>query len=101
MKNILLLIVALFVVGDGFTQSKQPLFSSNSKLNFEEFLKGVKYAEIILNPTNQEQVDKQIEIAPLYYVAQKYLMQIGFEYVALTSADKLEMEVSVESYCQY
>ena len=101
MNKALVIITMLFALTPGLAQTNKPIFSSNTELKFPDFLKGVRYAEISLSITNQDKVDKQIEITPLYYVAQKYLGQLGFEYVALTSAEKIEMEVSVESYCQF
>ncbi|NNC94242.1 MAG: hypothetical protein HKN92_01690 [Chitinophagales bacterium] len=102
MKNILVLL--LLMLGSVFYsggQNSKPIFSSNSDVSFDEYTAGVKYAEIVLSFTNQEQVDKEEGIAPLYYLAQHYLMEIGFEYVALTSAEKTQMEMSVKSYCDF
>ena len=43
---------------------------------------------LLSNPVNQGMVDNQEGIAAFYFVAQQYLQQIGFEYVALTSNEK-------------
>ena len=85
----------------GLTQNQKPSFASNPDLSFEKFISGVKYAEIGLNILDQEQVDNKTGIAGFYYVAQKYLNQIGFEYVALTSAEKSQLDISIRSYCEY
>ncbi|MDT8393229.1 MAG: hypothetical protein RQ761_05270 [Bacteroidales bacterium] len=89
------------LIFSGYSQSQKPTFSSNPSLLFEKYISGVKYAEIGLNALNQEQVDKQTGIAGFYYLAQKYLLQMGFEYVALTSTEKTELDIAVKSYCEY
>ena len=102
MKKSIVIIVAIFTLfSSGYAQSPKPSFSSNPSLSFEKFISGVKYAEIGLNALNQEQVDKQTGIAGFYYLAQKYLLEMGFEFVALTSAEKTELDIEVKSYCQY
>lgn len=101
MKKLILLIFALFFVTVTVAQVQKPNFISNGNLSFEKFLSGVKYAEIGLNLLNQEQIDKQTGIAGFYNLAQKYLYDIGFEYVALTSVEKAELEISLQSYCDY
>jgi hypothetical protein len=100
-KRYILLLVAigLFVM-NGICQSQKPSFSSNPSLSFEQYISGVKYAEIALNALNQEKVDKQIGIAGFYNLAQKYLLEMGFEYVALTSAEKTELNIEIQSYCE-
>ena len=102
MKKIIstLLIVTFFVL-NGFCQNQKPTFSSNPSLSFEKYFSGVKYAEIGLNALNQEQVDNQKGIAGFYYLAQEYLRQMGFEYVALTSTEKTELDIAINSYCEY
>lgn len=101
MKNPLLIYPVLLLISLIPVYSQQPGFSSNPDLSFKKFISGVKYAEIGLNAFTQEQVDKKEGIAPLYYTAQKYLQSIGFDYVALTSAEKTDLEISVRSYCEY
>ncbi len=102
MKKTILTIAALFTLYSiGFCQSLKPAFSSNPALSFEKFISGVKYAEIGLNTFDQEQVDNQTGIAGFYYLAQRYLFEMGFEYVALTSAEKTKLDIEVKSYCEY
>lgn len=102
MKKIILTIVVLTtLIFNGATQNQKPAFASNPTLSFEKYISGVKYAEIGLNALNQEQVDKQMGIAGFYYVAQKYLQQMGFEYVALTSSEKTHLNIALDSYCEY
>jgi len=100
-KTILTFMIFTTLVYSGFSQTQKPTFSSNPSLSFEKFISGVKYAEIGLNALNQEQVDKQTGIAGFYYLAQKYLQQMGFEYVALTSTEKTELDIAIKSYCEY
>jgi hypothetical protein len=95
------LLLVLVLSGSAIGQNKKPLFASNPLLTFEKYISGVKYANIGLNVPNQEQVDQQVGIAAFYYLAQRYLQDLGFEYVALTSMEKTEMEVSVQSYCEF
>jgi hypothetical protein len=97
------LIVVLFnaLISSGYSQIQKPTFSSNPSLSFDKFISGVKYAEIGLNAQNQEHVDKQTGIAGFYYIAQNYLKQMGFEYVALTSTEKTELDTKVKSHCEY
>lgn len=94
----LLLSSLIFV---GFAQTQKPTFSSNPNMSFEKYISGIKYASIGLTPVNQEQVDKQTGIAGFYNLAQKYLLQMGFEFVALTSLEKTELEIEINSYCEY
>ncbi len=101
MKIILNVIISLYFFQISSAQKQTPTFVSNSEMSFEKFISGVKYAEIGLNALNQEQVDKQTGIAGFYYLAQKYLQDIGFEFVALTSSEKTELEISINSYCDY
>ncbi len=102
MKIIILSIVAITTLTfSGYSQNQKPAFSSNPELSFDKYISGVKYAEIGLNALNQEQVDKQEGIAGFYFLAQKYLLQMGFEYVALTSSEKTELNISINSYCEY
>ncbi len=102
MKRTIITILAIttFILS-GFSQNSKPSFSSNPSLSFDKFISGVKYAEIGLNALNQEQVDKQTGIAGFFYLAQRYLQQVGFEYVALTSTEKTELDIAVKSYCEY
>jgi len=102
MKTILITLIAVTcLLFSGYSQNQKPTFSSNHSISFNKYISGVKYAEIGLNPLNQEQVDKQIGIAGFYYLAQKYLQQMGFEYVALTSTEKTELDIDIKSYCEY
>ena len=100
-RTIITLVAIIALIFSGFSQNQKPSFSSNPSLTFDKFITGVKYADIGLNALNQEQVDKQTGIAGFYYLAQKYLQQMGFEYVALTSAEKTALDIEVKSYCEY
>ena len=100
-KTIISLIAITTLIFSGYCQNQDPSFSSNPSLSFDKYISGVKYAEIGLNALNQEQVDKQIGIAGFYYLAQNYLQQMGFEYVALTSMEKTKLDIEVKSYCEY
>lgn len=84
-----------------YGQNQQPSFSSNPSLPFDKFISGVKYAEIVMSDINQEQVDNKTGIAGFYFLAQKYLQEMGFEYVALTSSEKTKLNISIRSYCEY
>lgn len=99
-KIILLVLLFTTLILGAYSQIQKPSFSSNPSLSFDKFISGVKYAEIVLNPLNQEQIDKQIGIAGFYFVAKEYLRQMGFEYVALTSSEKTELDIGVKSYCE-
>jgi len=101
MKSFFSIIIGLCFIQIGIAQNQKPTFVSNSGLTFEKYILGVKYAEIGLNSLNQEQVDKQTGIAGFYYLAKKYLQDLGFEYVALTSSEKTELDISIRSYCDY
>ncbi|NPD47070.1 MULTISPECIES: hypothetical protein [unclassified Lentimicrobium] len=100
-RTILLLIAMSTFIFSGYCQNQKLTFSSNPSLSFEKYISGVKYAEIGLNPFNQEQVDNKTGIAGFYYLAKKYLQQMGFEYVALTSKEKTELSIAIKSYCEY
>ena len=102
MKRTIITLMAVFaLIFSGYSQNQKPTIASNPSLSFEKYISGVKFAEIGLNTPNQEQVDNQTGIAGFYYLAQKYLQQIGFEYVALTSAEKTELDIGINSYCDY
>lgn len=100
-KVAIILILVLSNVLTGFGQNQKPVFVSNPGISFDSYMSGVKYAQIGLNALNQDQVDKKTGIAGFYYLAQNYLKEMGFEYVALTSSEKTALENSVESYCDY
>ena len=73
---------------------------SNPNLNFQDFLKGVKYAFVALDDQEQAKVDELNYSSPyIYYTLEKYLVEIGFEYVFLTSKDKNIMN-SLLSLCE-
>ena len=101
MKFKLCFILCISIIQMTYAQKQPPSFMSNSNLPFDKYISGVKYAVIGLNALNQEEVDKHSGIAGFYRVAQKYLYEIGFEYVALTSSEKTELEISLKSYCEY
>lgn len=100
-RRIITLIAISALIFSGYGQNYKLSFSSNSSLSFDKYISGVKYAEIGLNALNQEQVDNRTGIAGFYYLAQKYLQQMGFEYVALTSIEKTELNIAIKSYCEY
>ena len=102
MKKIIITFVAITtMIFSGYCQNQNPSFSSNPTLSFDKYISGVKHATIGLNALNQEQVDNQTGIAGLYYLAQNYLQQMGFEYVALTSTEKTKLDIEITSYCEY
>ena len=102
MKRTIITLMAISAfIFSGYSQNQKPIFSSNPSLSFDQYISGVKYAEIGLNSLNQEQVDNQTGIAGFYYLAQKYLQLLGFEYVALTSSEKTELDIAVNTYCEY
>jgi len=102
MKNTITTLVVLFtIILNGFCQNQKPGFTSNPSLSFDQYISGVKYAAIGVNALNQEQIDNKTGIAGFYYLAQKYLQQLGFEYVALTSSEKTELDIAIKSYCEY
>lgn len=100
-KSFIFLFIIFLSTHACMAQNQIPTFKSNPQLNFIKYLTGVKYASIELNIANQEQVDKREGIAAFYFLAQRYLKDLGFEYVALTSAEKTELELSVKSYCEF
>lgn len=74
---------------------------SNPKLNFQDFLKGVKYAQIYLDEETQKKIDELNYSSPhIYFSFEKYLLDIGFEYVFLTSEDKNTI-TNAPSYCEF
>jgi len=93
-------ILILFISIHVFSQNPKLIFQTDTNIPFDDYISGVKYADISLNADLQVQVDNKTGIAPFFYLAQKYLQQIGFEYIALTSDEKSHLETSVESYCQ-
>lgn len=101
MKKLILIFIGIYFINITIAQNQKPTFVTNSNLSFENFIAGVKYAEIGLNMLNQENVDKHTGIGGFYFLAQKYLYDIGFEYVALTSEEKTELDISLNSYCDY
>lgn len=101
MKKQIIAFFAMIMMMTAYGQNQQPSFSSNPSLSFDKFISGVKYAEIGLSDINQEQVDNQTGIAGFYFLAQKYLQEMGFEYVALTSSEKTKLDISIRSYCEY
>lgn len=101
MKKQWIIIFAVIMMVSAYGQNQEPNFSSNPTLSFNKFISGVKYAEIGLSDINQEQVDNKTGIAGFYYLAQKYLQEMGFEYVALTSSEKTKLDISIKSYCEY
>ncbi|GEM_PF-378492 len=103
MKKLSLIFLSLLAFGTlcfAQNQNSKPLYASSSEMPAADFLSGVKYASIALNPVNQGMVDNQEGIAAFYFVAQQYLQQIGFEYVALTSNEKTILDNTIKSYCE-
>jgi len=73
---------------------------SNPNLNFQDFLKGVKYAYIALQEEDQAEIDKLNYSQPHYLFSLKnYLLDIGFEDVFLTSTEHKEARY-IQSECE-
>lgn len=97
MKKIILL---TWFVSTIFSYSQNIKEQSNPNLNFQDFLKGVKYAFINLDDEEQAKIDELNYSSPYtYYTLEKYLLDIGFEYVYLTSEDKNSFS-NVPSMCE-
>lgn len=76
-----------------------PNEQSNPDLNFYDFIKGVKHANIVLNKDFQKSIDNGNEFAlKLGTIYRKYLHNLGFNYVPLTSDEKEELS-KTESLC--
>ena len=76
-----------------------PNEQSNPNLDFYDFIKGVKHANIIINKDFQNSIDNGDETAlKLGTIYRKYLHNLGFNYVALTTDEKDEL-FKVESLC--
>jgi len=76
MKKLSLIFLSLLAFGTlcfAQNQNSKLLYASSSEMPAADFLSGVKYASIALNPVNQGMVDNQEGIAAFYFVAQQYL----------------------------
>ncbi len=70
---------------------------SNKQLSFNDFLDGVRYAYVELDPQDQERIDRSGSI--LFDHFANYLIGLGFEAVALTSTQKAELRSKAGSLC--
>ena len=76
-----------------------PTSQSNPDLDFYDFIKGVKHINIVFNENIQKSIDDGDEFAvKLGNMLRKYLHNIGFNYVAITS-DEREKVNQTESVC--
>ncbi|OWY23226.1 hypothetical protein C7N43_04165 [Sphingobacteriales bacterium UPWRP_1] len=73
------------------------LTQSDTTLTFTDFIQGTKYAEVLLTPETQKQIDNEGSILLNHFAG--YLKNMGFKTVALTTAEKNALHDTVPSLC--
>ena len=81
-----------------FGQKPLPTNQSNNSLDFSNFLAGVKFASIELTPEKENYIKSFPFTGELLFTLRDRLTSMGFEYVALWSADREQLMES-KSLC--
>lgn len=97
-NNKIILILFLLLSGFNICQVNIPDEQSNPDLNFNVFLSGVKYVSVVFNDETQIAIDKG-EYEDFGVEIFNYLKELGFEYIALTSEQKMSLS-NAPSYCE-
>lgn len=85
MKKIVLITFSFFLSSLLHAQNSKPSSQSNSSLNFNNFLAGVKYAEIIATPELEEKILNAPQNFQIYLGVAKYLDSMDFVEVGFSS----------------
>jgi len=96
-NNYVVFIWFLLLSRIGICQVNIPDQQSNPNLNFHVFLSGVKYVSVVFNEETQKAIDKG-EYKAFTVEIYNYLKELGFEYIALTSEQKMSLG-NAPSYC--
>ena len=81
-----------------FAQKPLPNHQSNSSLDFNNFLAGVKYVSIFITAEQENYVKTYPISVELLFALRDRLKAMGFEYVALWSTDRDQLK-NVTSLC--
>lgn len=72
---------------------------TNSKIKFDAFLAGVKYACLLFDDKAQKNIDQDSYVDYANRL-KKYLYDLGFEYVAMKSSEIKYLNINVKSVCE-
>lgn len=96
LKNILLII--LITANSILSQAYKPTEQSSYDLDFNLWFKGVRYATVYFEPTQQNKIDNGT-FNDITNVFLEYLKELGFENVAITSEEKELLGQKAASVC--
>ncbi len=98
MKGIKIIILTILVSTNIFSQNRTPTNQTNPSLDFETFLSGVKFAEILLAPEQETYIKTYPVVGELLYAIKDRMKAMGFEHVALWTAEKIPIS-ELKSIC--
>jgi len=98
MRTETLICIILLSFSINLTFSQKP-DETNTTLDFQTFLKGVNSVVVTFNDKTQAEVDNG-KYYTLTKLIEKYLRDIGFEYIAISTADKKSLFANSASICE-
>lgn len=85
MKQIYLIVLMTVISSFAVGQNSEPTSQSNSSLKFNNFLAGVKYAEVLTTPEQENLMVNNPNSATVYLGVVKYLQAMNFTEVGFSS----------------
>lgn len=86
MKQIYLIVLMTVISSFAVGQNSEPTSQSNSSLKFNNFLAGVKYAEVLTTPEQENLMVNNPNSATVYLGVVKYLQAMNFTEVGFVLA---------------
>jgi len=98
MKQVYAILLAILFSLNIFSQNRTPTSQTNQSLNFDNFLSGVKFAEILLAPEQETYIKTYPVTGELLYAIKDRMKKMGFEHVSLWTAEKIPQS-ELKSIC--
>lgn len=99
LKTSVVILLVFILSVQSLTGQKITSYQSNPDISLDNYLKGVKYAEIMLPNDIQIQVDNNTGVSSFFVNAKSFLEGLGFTSVLLTSDEKLKLNSITKTYC--
>lgn len=92
------LIVIFFILAfNAFSQETVPYEQSNADYDFDDFLFGVRFAEVYVSPEQQSSLTSGDALSEVYFGLKEFLSEMGFEYVDFSGHFNTHVP---SSYCE-